>query len=595
MGRLKKIKDFFAHQLRRFFQLKERQQLIILAFIVGLGSGLAAVLLKHTIHLVKDMLTSWFNAETGSFLYLAYPGIGILITILYVRYFVKDDIGHGITKILYAISRNKSKLKKHNCYTSIVASSFTIGFGGSVGAEAPIVLTGASIGSTIGQYLKLNYRNITMLVGCGAAGAVAGIFKAPLAGIVFTLEILMLDLTLSFIVPLLVSSVTAAGISYLLHGFDVEFASSAIQPFLMGNLPYYIALGVFCGFAALYFTRATLAIESRLVKIIKPFQKWAIGAITLGVLIFFLPPLYGEGYEILTALLNNRSDEVFANSIFFNYRYTFIFVLIYLVLIMLFKVVAMAFTNGSGGVGGTFGPTLFMGGIAGFFVASTINYLGIHTVPEANFTLVGMGGMMAGVMHAPLTAIFLIAEITGGYALFMPLMVTSITSFLTMRAFESHSIYTKRLASRGDLITHNKDKAALTLLKVDDLIERDFGVVLLTDSLGRLVRIISKSKRNIFPVLQSNGELAGIVLLDDIRKVMFDSSQYDILFVKDLMIKAPGFVYENDSLEEVLDKFESTNSWNLPVVDKDNKYLGFLSKSRILTAYRDVLVEFSEE
>lgn len=595
MNKLQKIRDFLTQLLRRFFQLGERRQLIILALVVGIGSGLAAVLLKHTIHLVKDLLTSWFNAETGTFLYLAYPGIGILITILYVRYFVKDDISHGITKILYAISRKKSKLKVHNCYTSIVASSFTIGFGGSVGAEAPIVLTGASIGSTIGQFLKLNYRSITMLVGCGAAGAVAGIFKAPLAGIVFTLEILMLDLTLSFVVPLLVASVSATGISYLLLGPEVEFASSAIQPFIMGNVPYYILLGIFCGFAALYFTRATLAIEGRLSKIVKTYRKWLIGAIALGVLIFFIPPLYGEGYDIITALLNDRSDEVFANSIFFNYRYTFIFVLIYLVLIMAFKVVAMAFTNGSGGVGGTFGPTLFMGGIAGFFVANVLNYTGIANIPEANFTLVGMGGMMAGVMHAPLTAIFLIAEITGGYALFMPLMITSVTAFLTTRAFEKHSIYTKRLAMRGDLITHNKDKAALTLLRVSDLIERDFGVVLPTDSLGRLVRIISKSKRNIFPVIGTNGELAGIVLLDDIRKIMFDSSKYDTVSVKDLMVPAPGFVYEENTLEEVLDKFEATNSWNLPVVNKDNRYIGFLSKSRILTAYRDVLLEFSEE
>lgn len=595
MEKVQQIKEFSTRLLRKFFQLGERRQLILLALVVGIGSGLAAVLLKHSIHLVKDLLTSWFNAETGSLLYLAYPGIGILITVLYVRYFVKDDIGHGITKILYAISRKKSKLKPHNCYTSIVASTFTIGFGGSVGAEAPIVLTGASIGSTIGQLLKLNYRTITMLVGCGAAGAVAGIFKAPLAGIVFTLEILMLDLTLSFIVPLLVASVSATGISYLLLGSEVDFATNAIQPFAMGNIPYYIALGIFCGFAALYFTRTTLAIEGRLAKIVRPFRKWLVGAITLGALIFFIPPLYGEGYNIIAALLNNRSDEVFANSIFFDYRYTFLFVLIYLVLIMVFKVVAMAFTNGSGGVGGTFGPTLFMGGIAGFFIANVINYTGIATVPEANFTLVGMGGMMAGVMHAPLTAIFLIAEITGGYALFMPLIITSVTSFLTIRTFESHSIYTKRLALKGDLITHNKDKAALTLLKVSDLIERDFSMVHPSDTLARLVKVISKSKRNIFPVVESNGELAGIVLLDDIRKMMFDSSKYDTVFVKELMTSAPGFVHEDDTVEEVLDQFEQTKSWNLPVLNKDSIYVGFLSKSRILTAYRDVLLEFSEE
>lgn len=592
MAQIKRITNRY---IRRFLLLKEQQQLLILSFLVGIASGLAATLLKFTIHLVKDLLTSWFNASEGSLLYLAYPGIGILITVLYVRYFVKDNIGHGVTKILYAISRNRSKLKSHNCYTSIVASSFTIGFGGSVGAEAPIVLTGASIGSTIGQFFRLNYRSITLLLGCGAAGAVAGIFKAPLAGIVFTLEILMLDLTMSSIIPLLVSAVSASGISYFVGGSGFAFSASSIQAFSMGNIPYYIALGIFCGFTALYFTRATMAIEGRLAKVLNHFRKWAVGAVTLGILIFFIPPLYGEGYEVITALLNGRSEEVFVHSIFFGLKDSYLFITVYLVLILFFKVVAMAVTNGSGGVGGTFGPTLFMGGIAGFFVARTINQLGAF-VPEANFTLVGMGGMMAAVMHAPLTAIFLIAEISGGYTLFMPLIITSITSFITIRAFEKHSIYTKRLALRGELITHNKDKAALTMLLVSDLIERDFIVVRAQDSLGQLVKAISKSKRNIFPVVNSEeGTLEGVVLLDDIRKIMFDHKSYSTVFVKDLMTPAPDQVSEDDTINTVLDRFEQTNTWNLPVVNQDNQYVGFLSKSRVLSAYRNVLLEFSDD
>ncbi len=593
---MQKLKQLVQRLVRRFMLLSEQHQLILLALLVGIGSGLAAVLLKHAIHLVKNLLTSWFNASQGSLLYLAYPGIGILITILIVRYFIKDDIGHGITKVLYAISRNKSKLKPHNCYTSIIASSFTIGFGGSVGAEAPIVLTGASIGSTIGQFFKLNYRTITLLLGCGAAGAVAGIFKAPMAGIVFTLEILMLDLTLASIVPLLVASVSATGISYLLLGPDVDFASGAIQAFAMKNIPFYIFLGIFCGFTALYFTRATLSIEARLAKIIRPYRKWLVGAVTLGILIFFIPPLYGEGYDIITALLNNRSDEVFANSIFFGLKDSYFFIFVYLLLILFFKVVAMAVTNGSGGVGGTFGPTLFMGGVAGFFVARLINQLGFfNDVPEANFTLVGMGGMMAAVMHAPLTAIFLIAEITGGYTLFMPLIITAVTAFVTTRAFEKNSIYTKRLALQGDLITHNKDKAALTLLKIGDLIEKDFITVQPTDSLGKLVKAISKSKRNIFPVIDYNGRLVGVVLLDNIRKIMFNPEQYSTVFVQTLMTPISVFVSDEDNLEVVLEKFESANVWNLPVVNDEGQYVGFLSKSRILAAYRDILLQFSED
>lgn len=588
---MKKIAQKLTDKL---LSLSDRKVLAILALIVGFASGLAAVLLKHTIIGVKFLLTSWFNAESGSLLYLAYPGIGILITIIFVKYFVNDNISHGITRVLYAISRKKSKLKPHNCYSSIVASSFTIGFGGSVGAEAPIVLTGAAIGSNVGQYFRQNYKIITLLIGCGAAGAVAGIFKAPLAGVVFTLEILMLDLTLSSIIPLLISSLAATSVSYLLLGRDVEFLNITTE-FVMQNTPFYIVLGLVCGVVALYFTRATLAIENRLAKILKPYKSWIIGSVGLGVLIFLLPPLYGEGYGILSSLLTGNSDQIFQDSLFYAYKDTLWIMFAYLVAIIIFKVVAMALTNGCGGIGGTFGPTLFIGGITGFLIARIINTLGIATVPEVNFTLVGMGGMMAAVMHAPLTAIFLIAEITCGYDLFFPLMIASVCAFITNRSFERHSIYTRRLALRGELITHNKDQAALTLLNITDLIETDFVAVKLNDTLGDFVKIISISNRNIFPVTDYNNKLLGLVYLDSVRRIMFESKLYDSVYIRDFMFAVPVTININDAMNVVIKKFEDTKKWNLPVVDENDIYLGFLSKSQVLTAYRDVMVEVSEE
>jgi CIC family chloride channel protein len=588
------LKKIAQKLIDKLLSLSDRKVLVILALIVGFASGLAAVLLKHTIIGVKFLLTSWFNAESGSLLYLAYPGIGILITIIFVKYFVNDNISHGITRVLYAISRKKSKLKSHNCYSSIVASSFTIGFGGSVGAEAPIVLTGAAIGSNVGQYFRQNYRVITLLIGCGAAGAVAGIFKAPLAGVVFTLEILMLDLTLSSIIPLLISSLAATSVSYLLLGRDVEFLNITTE-FVMQNTPFYIVLGLVCGIVALYFTRATLAIENRLAKILKPYKSWIIGSVGLGVLIFLLPPLYGEGYGILSSLLTGNSDQIFQDSLFYAYKDTLWIMFAYLVAIIIFKVVAMALTNGCGGIGGTFGPTLFIGGITGFLIARIINTLGIASVPEVNFTLVGMGGMMAAVMHAPLTAIFLIAEITCGYDLFFPLMIASVCAFITNRSFERHSIYTRRLALRGELITHNKDQAALTLLNITDLIETDFVTVKLNDTLGDFVKTISISNRNIFPVTDDNKKLLGIVYLDSVRRIMFESKLYESVYIRDFMFAVPATIHINDAMNIVIKKFEDTKKWNLPVIDENDIYLGFLSKSQILTAYRDVMVEVSEE
>ena len=583
----KRTKDFLLSQIGR---MDKKRLIYLLSLLVGLCSGLAAVLLKHTIHLVKDSLTSWFNAAQDSLLYLAYPGIGILITIVYVKYFVKNNIGHGITKVLYAISRKHSELEPHNMYTSIVASSFTIGFGGSVGAEAPIVLTGSAIGSNIGRFFNLNYKQITLLLGCGAAGAVSGIFKAPLAGIVFTLEILMLDLSLASIIPLLISSITALCVSYFLIGPDVAFGNT-LQAFSMNNLPYYVVLGIFCGFVSLYFTRTTMVLEKRLSKIGSAWQRWLIGAMSLGVLVFFVPSLYGEGYDTLTALMTGNASEIFENGIFSGMREHEWFFVLYLVAILVFKVVAMAATTGSGGVGGTFGPTLFMGGIAGFLTARLINISGLHQVPESNFALVGMAGTMAGVMQAPLTAIFLIAEITGGYMLLMPLMLTSVVSFITIRGFESHSIYTKRLAHKGDLLTHNKDKATLTLLQTDNLVETDFVPVSSDDDLGALVKAVSRSKRNIFPVVNKECGIDGVIFLDDIRDTMFEPELYGKILVRSIMRPVPAVIRIDEQMEKVIEMFEKTQVWNLPVVDEYGKYKGFLSKSKIFASYREMLKE----
>jgi CIC family chloride channel protein len=592
---IKQITQWIARGQQRLRRLPERRLVLLLALVVGFFSGLAAVLLKNTIHFMQWALTDWFHTPADSLLFFVYPGAGMLVSLLFVRYVVKADIGHGITKVLYAISRKKSKIKGHNSWSSMVASTITIGFGGSVGAEAPIVYTGAAIGSKVGQILRLKERHIALLLGCGAAGAVAGIFKAPLAGIVFTLEILMFDLSIGSILPLLVSSVTATAISFLLMGDVVQFPTESLELFSMSNLPYYLLLGVFCGFASLYFTRGTLFIETQLKRIRKPLQRWLCCAIGLGVLLVLFPPLYGEGYGSLSALLNENVGGAVGQTLFGSLESETWFILLFFGGVMVFKIISMSLTNSGGGVGGTFGPTLFMGGIAGFLVARLINISGLHAVPEANFVLAGMAGMMAGVMQAPLTAIFLIAEITGGYDLLMPLMLASAVSFVTIRGFEKHSIYTKRLALRGDLITHDKDKAVLTLLHIRPLIETNFNAIMPDQSLGVLVKVVSRSSRNLFPVIDMHNNLLGVVLLDDIRPIMFDADRYATTFVRDLMQPLPTTVNEYENMASVLDKFEQTGVWNLPVVDDRNKYVGFVSKSKIFNAYRQQLQEFSYE
>ena len=576
-------------------RMPEPRMLFILAMCTGVGCGLAAVLLKTAIHSVQALLTGWFHASSDSLLYFIYPGVGMLLAFLLVKYLVRDNIGHGVTRVLHAISRNESKIKAHNCWSSIAASSVTIGFGGSVGAEAPIVYTGAAIGSNIARVLGLNYKQMTLLLGCGAAGAVAGIFKAPLAGILFTLEILMFNLSLGSILPLLISSITATVVSSVLMGSEAVFTTTAEQ-FLFANLPYYVVLGVLCGFISLYFTRMTLYMEDKIRAIQKPFRRWLYAAIGLGILIFIFPPLFGEGYRDLNACLTDNVEPVINNLLLYGEWVTKPWFLpLFLVGVLFFKVIAMSLTNAGGGVGGTFGPTLFVGGVLGFIVAKSINLSGFHHLPEANFALTGMAGLMAGVMQAPLTAIFLIAEITGGYKLLLPLIITSVCSFATIRGFEPYSIYTKRLAKSGDLLTHDNDQAVLVLLRTSDLVETDFKTVGVDDSLGALVQAVSSCKRNVFPVIGANGELKGIVLLDTIREIMFDKEQYPRVLVKELMQLPPKVVRIDEKMEQVMAKFETSGAWNLPVVDAQQRYVGFVSKSKIFSAYREQLSQLSHD
>lgn len=573
--------------------ITERQFVYILSFFIGLISGLAAVVLKNTIHYTHEFLTRGFDIESESYWYLAYPVTGIFLTILFIRYFVKDNIRHGVARILYAISKKNSIIKPHNNYSSIIASTLTIGFGGSVGAEAPIVLTGASIGSSIGRLLKLNYKSTTLLVGCGAAGAIAGIFKAPIAGLIFTLEVLMLDLTIASIVPLLISAVTGATVAYFLMGKEVLFSFDLAESFMLNNIPFFILLGVICGLISLYFTKAAMFIETRFEKISSPVWRLILGGGVLSLLIFIFPTLYGEGYVTITSLLHGDVSYVVENSFFYFLKDNYWLFIGYLILILVFKVVAMSATNGTGGIGGVFAPTLFMGGITGFIVARVINGLNWVHLPESNFALVGMAGLMAGVMHAPLTAIFLIAEITGGYSLLIPLIITATFSFITIMYFEPHSIYTKRLAKRGELITHHKDKAVLTLMNWKKEIEKDLKTIHSDATLRELVKIISRSKRNIFPVVDDENMLLGVVLLDNVRDIMFNHEMYDLTFVRDLMITPPSYVSSTDNMETVMQKFSESGVWNLPVID-NGKYVGFISKSRIFTAYRKVLVQVSD-
>lgn len=574
--------------------IKEKTFVIILALIVGIVAGVAALVLKTLIHLISTALTSKIDIEDGSFLYLIYPLIGILLTMLYVKYVVRDNISHGVTRVLYSISQNKSRLKRHNMYTSLLASSITIGFGGSVGAEGPIVYTGAAIGSNLGRVFRMSPRILMILVGCGAAAGIAGIFKAPIAGMLFTLEVLMLDLTTVSVMPLLIASITAATVAYVFTGYDVEFFFVQSEPFVTGRIPYVILLGLFLGFVSLYFTRSMNMMEGLFRRLDNSWKKVIVGGSILAVLVFLFPPLYGEGYSAITDLLNGHPESIVNSSLFYNDRESVWWILGFIAALVLMKTFATASTNGGGGVGGTFAPSLYVGCMAGFLFAYFINTVFGLDLSTKNFALMGMAGVMSGVMHAPLMGIFLTAELTGGYDLFLPLLIVSAISYGTIKFFEPYSIYTMRLAHEGKLITHHKDKAVLTLLKIDNVIETDFVSVRPEMNLKEMVNAISRSSRNLFPVIDANGKLLGVVLLDEIRNIMFRPDLYKRMYVNQFMILPPAVVDVGQSMERVMNAFDDTGAWNLPVVD-NGKYVGFVSKSKIFNSYRRVLRHYSED
>lgn len=573
----------------------EKPFVIFLALLVGIFCGLAALVLKSLIHAISSMLTAHLSVAHGNWLFFLYPALGVLITLLFVRYVVRDNISHGVTRVLYAISQNKSRLKKHNIFSSVMASSITIGFGGSVGAEGPIVYTGAAIGSTLGQAFRMSPRVLMIMVGCGAAAGIAGIFKAPIAGMLFTLEVLMIDLTTVSVMPLLISSITAATIAYIFTGYDVEFFFVQSEPFVTGRIPYVVLLGIFCGLVSLYFTKVMNMMENMYKRLNRPMYKYIVGAMILSSLIYLFPPLYGEGYSSIIDLLGGDTSAIFDGSIFYADRSSVISISIFIGLIILTKVFATSATNGAGGVGGTFAPSLYVGCMAGFFFAYVINNMFGLDLSVKNFALMGMAGVMSGVMHAPLMGIFLTAELTGGYDLFLPLLIVSTLSYCTIKIFEPYSIYAMRLAQRGELLTHHKDKAVLTLLKVSNVIETDFKTVRPDMDLRQMVAVISQSNRNLFPVTNTEGSLLGVVLLDDIRNIMFRPDLYRRMRVNKFMSMPPAKIRVDDSMEKVMKTFDDTGAWNLPVIDEQGHYIGFVSKSKIFNSYRRVLRHYSED
>jgi len=539
-------------------------------------------------------LVTWFPVDRAQVLFLIYPAIGIILATLFVKYIVKDEISEGVTRVLYAMSRRDSRIARHNCWSSIIGGATTIGFGGSVGPEAPIVLTGAAIGSNVGKLAKLNYKELTLMLCCGAGAAVAAIFKAPITGVVFVLEILMLDITAASVFPLILASVTATTIALVFRGFDpiMAITLSAEDVFLIRQIPLYILLGVCCGLMSYYFTSINSIVGKYVKNISSQYKRWAFAGVVLGLLIFIFPPLYGEGYEGMTALMRGQVADLFDNSLFFKFSGIEWVAIIYVTAIMFFKVIAMATTNASGGVGGTFAPSLFVGAFMGAIVALICNACFDWSVSIVSFSLVGMAGVMAGVMKAPLTSIFLIAELSNGYGLFIPLMIVAAISFAVDYGLDRDSIYTKQLRMRGELLTHDKDQSAFVFMRLDELMETDFVRIKEHFTLGDVVQIISKARRNIFPVIDNFGRLLGVVQLDDLREDMFNRDKWG-RSITYYMIQPPYKILQHEMIQSVLPRFEESHTWMLPVVDKENRYLGFISKSRVLNAYREALMKIS--
>ncbi|MCF6351491.1 MAG: chloride channel protein [Cyclobacteriaceae bacterium] len=572
----------------RIKHVSDRNFLIFLGLLIGVISGLAAVTLKWAVHTIGSFLMDNKVFESHKLLYVVYPFIGILLTVLISKYLLKEHLGHGITNILFVISKRSSIISRAKMYSRMITSAITVGFGGSVGLEAPIVVTGSAIGSNIGRLMHLGYKKRTLLIACGAAGAISAIFNSPIAGVIFAIEVLLPEVTIALFIPLLISSVMGSLTSHSILGSEILFSFKLKDEFLIKDVPFVVVFAALAGLLSVYFTRTTFYVEKQISKIKSQLSRAAVGGIVLGIIILFLHPLYGEGYATIKTILNGEATTIFAESIFEGVNSGF-----YLVLLMgaviLIKPVASAITIGSGGSGGVFAPSLFIGGTFGFLFATVVNMVaGAPVLSISNFTLMGMSGVMSGVLHAPLTAIFLIAEITSGYTLFVPLMLVSAIAYSTTIYFEPYSLYSKSLAKTGDLIPSDKDKLVLGVINLNKLIETDLLKISPMATLRELVVLVRSSKRNIFPVVNDDGSLVGIVTLDDIRQIMFDTDSYDTMFVEELMHSPPASVSSQENMQSVMHKFESTGAWNLPVID-NGIYVGFLSKSRIFNTYRNKL------
>ena len=582
---------FLIWRVRR---IKDAYFVIILSVLIGLAAGVSSYFLKSFVYTIKEHLTGSFDISTQNIWYVLYPGIGILIAVLLIKYIIKDRTGHGIPRILYVISRLDGKMKRHKYFSSVIGSSFTAGFGGSIGLESPIIAAGASIGSGVGQTLRLNYKTTTLLIGCGAAGAMASIFTTPIAAVIFSLEVLMLDLTTASIIPLLIASGTGAITTQLLLADEILIHFSVTHPFAVRDIHFYLLLGVLCGLVSLYFSWMHHFIQAKFKKIEHFYNKLLIGGLALGILIFLFPPLYGEGYSAITLIMTGQSDQLLTNTALYNYRDVWWVFILFMIMLIFIKIIATTLTTEAGGIGGIFAPAAVMGGFTGFTLARMFNQFDfIRNLHEGNFTLVGMAGVLGGVLHAPLTAIFLIAEMTNGYELMVPLMLTTSISFITIKIFNPHSIFTKKLAESGDLITHNKDKTVLTLLSVRRVIDTDLMTISPESTLGDLTKLIAKSRRNLFPVVDEDRSYLGLVDMDDVREDMFISEKYSNP-ISMYVMQAKAKVSTNEAMETVMEKFKSTGYYNLPVVD-DGKYIGFVSRANIFNAYRRMLKEVSME
>ena len=581
----------------RLRHLSEQTMLLLLAVVVGLLSGLAAVALKTLVHYAGALVGGLSDISSFPFIVFFLPLVGILLTMLFVKYVVRGDIGHGLPSVLLAISRNRSALPAKNMWSSLVASTLTVAFGGSVGLEAPIASTGSAIGSNIGRWFRLSPKSVRLLLGCGAAGAIAGIFKAPFAGIMFVLEVFLFDLTATTALPLLIASLTASTVAYFLMGTGVQFRFTVEEHFALSQLPYYALLGAFCAAVSVYFLRVTDKVEGWFARRRSPWVRMLLGGLLLGVLVVFFPPLYGEGYSSLTELLHGNPDSLFAGTPYRHLAGNAWVTLGILFALIALKGVATATTIGSGGVGGTFGPSLVIGGLSGYFIAMLCNQLGLPAQSTANFALVGMAAVMTGVMHAPFMATFLIAEITGGYELLVPLLTASAVTYLCINPFEHHSIYARKLAAKGDLLTHDKDASAWHLMDMNSLIETNFVVVRSGDHLRDLVDAIQNSRRNLFPVLSDDDKFLGVIVLDDVRKIIFRPELYDTVVVDELMhpMSEGDLVRSSDSLSDVVEKFRISDRYNLVVIDDNQNYLGFLSRANTFSAYRRFISDTSDE